>query len=201
MDHANFITLTQRAQGGDQAALNELCHELNVRLGPIVKHKIWWWPKEDQDDVLQATLTLFIEKLPEILENPCGYAVQILSNQIGNEIQKRRRRQGNIVRIETTEREDDYKGGGAQSSERYLASDDNPARTMESREEFEIVVRAINRLTPFCRMVFKGMIEELSPGEIWEAVERTEPSLTRATFYKRIFDCRKRLRQLIAAAN
>jgi RNA polymerase sigma factor (sigma-70 family) len=170
-------------------------------LGAIVKHKIWWWPKEDQDDILQATLTLFVEKLHQINENPCAYAVQILSNHIGNEIQKRRRQQWQIVGIETSDRKDDYSGNASPSAQRYLASDDDPARRMESREELEIVIRAIDKLKPFCRMVFKGMIEGLSLGEIWEAVNGVEPGLTRPTFDKRIFDCRKRLRRLLAGSN
>lgn len=201
MDHAEFLRLTRSAQGGNQAALNELCRELEVRLGAIVKHKIWWWPKEDQDDVLQVTLTLFVEKLHQINENPCAYAVQILSYHIGNEIQKRRRRQGQIVGIETNGREDDYSGSAAPSAQRYLASDDDPARATESREQFEIVVRAIDKLRPFCRTVFKGMIEELTLSELWEAVKEAEPGLSRPTFDKRIFDCRKRLRHLLSGTN
>lgn len=201
MDRAEYLRLTCRAQGGDQAALDILCRELAVRLGTIVKHKLWWWSPADQDDVLQGALMLFAEKFHEVAENPCAYAVQILHYCIGNEIQKRRRQQRRIAGIDTNDREDDFSGNASLSAQNFLVSDDDPARSVESREELEIVIRAIDRLKPFCQIVFKGMIEELSMGEIWQSVNGVEPRLTLPTFYKRVFDCRKKLRHLLSVSN
>jgi RNA polymerase sigma factor (sigma-70 family) len=198
VEQSDFLRLTRSAQGGDAAALNELCRELVVRLRAIVKHKIWWWSAQDQEDALQATLIVFVEKLPQIRDNPCAFAAQILSNHIGNEIQKRRRRQEVSISSEMGSGDEDDGGGHSLALERLYASDDDPERAVESRDQFDRVLRAIEKLKPFCRAVFKGMIEELYVGEIWETIQRAEPGLTRSAFDKRIYDCRKRLQKLVA---
>jgi hypothetical protein len=72
---------------------------------------------------------------------------------------------------------------------------------MESRQEVQDVIRAIDKLNPFCRAVFKGIIEGLPISEIWGSIRQIDPKLSRSAFDKRIFDCRRKLRLLMAASS
>lgn len=196
MNNQEYIQLVKASRAGDTHAASRLFEELAVRLRVIAKHKVGWWPAQEQEDLVQSTLLIFFEKLGEIKDNPCAYAVQVLANQIGSELQKKRRRQYISIVDDSVKDGMGTLGAHSLSHARDLAS---AARSEheDTREEIQHIIVAIDRLKPFCRTVFKGIIQELAIAEIWEAVRRTEPGLTRSAFDKRIFDCRKQLRHVL----
>lgn len=195
MTKDEYIQLVKLSQQGDQQAAARLIAHLSVRLKVVVKHKLWGWSADDQNELVQATLATFVEKIQEIIENPSAFVVQILSNKIGNELRVRRSRQYVAVASDIVTNQDMLEGATSSGSV-VLASNETADSRIESSEELTLVVRAIDSLKPFCRAVFKGMIEGMYVSEIWDALRLTEPGLSRSTFDKRIFDCRKQLRRL-----
>lgn len=199
MDKHSYVQLVDAAVKGDREALNKLIETLTIRLRSVVKHRVGWWPEQEQEDLIQSTLVVFVEKLGDIRSNPCAFIVQILSNRIGNELQKKRRRRD--VSIVNGSDSDEFAMPGVLSLTHSpeLAADASPER-LHQQLEIQVIIRAIDRLSPFCRTVFKGIIEGLAIGDIWADLSAIEPSLTRNAFDKRIFECRKRLRLLTEAA-
>ena len=195
MTKDEYIQLVKLTQQGDQQAAAQLFAHLSVRLKVVVKHKLWGWSTDDQNDLIQATLATFVEKIQEVIENPSAFVVQILSNKIGNELRVRRSRQYVSVASDIVTNHE-LPEGATSSRSVVLASTVKADTGIESSEELALVVRAIDNLRPFCRAVFKGMIEGMYVSEIWDALRLTEPGLTRSAFDKRIFDCRKQLKRL-----
>jgi DNA-directed RNA polymerase specialized sigma24 family protein len=156
---------------------------------------VGWWPRQEQEDLIQSTLLVFVEKFHEVRDNPSAFVVQILANRIGNELQKKRRRRE--IPIVDDSCDDDFEVPGvlSQSHSRELVSDESPER-MASRHEVQEIVLAIDRLSPFCRTLFKGIIEGMPISEIWDSIRLVEPELSRSAYDKRIFDCRRNLRHL-----
>jgi hypothetical protein len=52
-------------------------------------------------------------------------------------------------------------------------------------------------LSPFCRTCLLGMLESSKLSELWASFQQIEPGLRRGAFYKRVFDCRRRLKHLL----
>ncbi len=194
MNREDYLKLLERYRKGDRLAADRLFEQLAVRLRTIVKHKVGWWSNQDQEDLVQSTLTVLVEKSHEIRENPCGYVVKVLNNRIGNEIQKRALRTGIPLTQDVSGGEVRLEGVLWYPEGIEPVSDLHADSGLEGRMELDRIIRAIDRLKPFCRAVFKGIIEDMAIGEIWEAIRRTEPALSRTAFDKRVFDCRKQLR-------
>ncbi len=197
MKNSEYFELVSRAKMGDLDAMNTLSVALTERLRVVVKHRVWAWPAEEQADLVQTSLSIFLGKLHEIRGSPAAFAIQILANQIGNELQRKRRRTGLAIINDPGQSTPLESGLMSLSNSAELASADNADRGLESREQLQLIIRTIDQLKPFCRVVFKGMIEDRSIGDIWEAVLKAEPALSRSAFDKRIYECRKRLRDLI----
>jgi DNA-directed RNA polymerase specialized sigma24 family protein len=163
----------------------------------IAKHRVWWWSAEDREDVIQSTLTVFLEKIHEVRDNPGAFVVQVLSYQIGNELRRKRVHTG--FSLDQDSRMNDSASNSSRLPEHSaeLTSDANADRGVEKREEMLLVARAIDNLKPFCRAVFKAMIEDFTVGEIWDSVRQTESGLTRSAFDKRVFECRRKLKQMV----
>ncbi|MBK6765075.1 MAG: hypothetical protein IPG71_01845 [bacterium] len=68
------------------------------------------------------------------------------------------------------------------------------AQDVENNMREERVYQAIQSLHhEFCKPLLTGLMQGLTVGEIWKHFSRQESNLNRNTFYKRVFDCRKRL--------
>lgn len=195
MTKQTYIELVKLTREGDEKAAAQLFTELKVRLTVLVKHRLWGWSKDEHDDLIQATLETFFIKIQDVTDSPGAFVVQILANKIGNELRVKRSRQyvsvANDVGANSA-----VVGGQALTGSVVLVSNEAADTRAESREELSRVVRAIDSLSPFCRAVFKGMIEGMYVKEIWDSLQMTEPGLSRSAFDKRVFNCRKQLRRL-----
>jgi DNA-directed RNA polymerase specialized sigma24 family protein len=144
---------------------------------------------------VHGTLALVVERIATIESNPHLYALQILRNKIGDHLRTRSRRLEQTLNV--TDSDEFEKAGTA--GEAILA--DPEATSFQTRiETLEIVERirqAIHKLSPICQALFLALLEGRTINEVWELTESTEPKLSRSTFDKRLFDCRKRLRTLV----
>ena len=68
---------------------------------------------------------------------------------------------------------------------------------IENKELNDKIRIAIKKMSTFCKTFFLAVLEDQPISEIWDCFQQAEPDLSRSTFDKRIFDCRKRLRFLL----
>ena len=196
-DSHEWDRLLQNAKTGDRDAQNRLCERLKVRLSSVVKYRLQGWSSEEREDILQDTLLVFMEKMPQVNSQPQHYALAILKNKIGNALQHRR--------IATHLPLRDSNGSDTEQ-QKCLAAE--ILSTGETESEFldkldkklalEHILGALTELSDFCRVFFIGMIEGQSLRDVWQLSKACEPNLRRSAFDKRTFDCRRRLRELLA---
>jgi DNA-directed RNA polymerase specialized sigma24 family protein len=186
--------LIERAKAGQSQARDRLCRELSVRLRQLTKYRLWGWSQQDQEDIVQDCLCTFLQKLDLIESNPQGYACEILRNKIGNALQRRK-----ILKVPLQSDTQDGSGLDHQAHEPAFHANRSGdfAAMLETRERLEMVAGGITRLPDFCRNFFLGLLEGRPIRELWILFNEREPGLQRGAFDKRVFDCRKRLRQLV----
>lgn len=170
-------------------AREALYRELSVRLRLILQYRLWGWSKQDREDIVQESLCTLERKLDQVNSNPHLFACKILHNKIGDAL--RRRKVANVSL--QTDPVDDL------GSPVILPDKDSDGLLAEidARYRIELVQNAIKDLSSFCREFFLGILEGRKVQELWRHFRRLEPDLQRSTFDKRIFDCRKRLKQLV----
>ncbi len=183
--------LLAQSRSGDAAAKDQLCREIAVRLRLVLQCRLRGWAPADLDDLLQNTLVVFIEKLSEIESNPHYFAYGILRNKIGDALRRRERRTEIPAEAPSAE-----VTRGVQESviSEWGASF---AASLESRDLVQHISRTIRGMSLFCRTFFLGILEEKTVQELWEIFRTLEPNLQRGTFDKRVFDCRRKLRELL----
>lgn len=200
IDNSDIEALLSRAKSGDEAGLDELCGIVRVRLLGLVRFKVRGWSREDHEDLVQETLTIFVRDLPKIEHSPLTYAHAILQKRIWNELDKARRHRE--VSLDARSSSD----GGGDSADAFggrLLGDDsvNVADDVERKLQLERVWRAIQSLHhEFCKPLLTALMEGYEIGELWERFHKLDPRLSRNTFYKRVFDCRKRLWAILGGA-
>lgn len=186
--------LLKRAQDGDEESRNNLCGKIKVRLGPILQYRLWGWSPEELEDILQDTLIVFLQKLDQIESNPHFYALEILRHKIGDalRIHKRGITQGSYegyvpieeVPVEALPGNTAEAGGGF-------------THELEAKDLADYIRKVIKKLSLFCQTFFLTILEDQTIGEVWQLSQEMEPNLHRSTFDKRVFDCRRKLRQLV----
>jgi DNA-directed RNA polymerase specialized sigma24 family protein len=199
-DHqTDWNSLLQKAKNGGDVAQNALCRALEVRLHPILQSRLWGWPKEDHEDILQNTLIVVIEKINQIDSNPHYFALNVLRNKIGDAL---RGRQGHRETGLDLGYNDDSSGqeSRAEHSMAFADPEQDIAGQAELGDFTQRIRNALRQLSKFCQAFFLAMLEDRSVGEVWELFSSREPKLTRSAFDKRVFDCRKRMRQLMQGA-
>jgi RNA polymerase sigma factor (sigma-70 family) len=181
----------------DPAARERLFTALRVRLLTIAQYRLRGTTAEILEDLVHGSLTLVIERIAAIESNPHLYALQILRNKIGDYLRTRSRR------LEQPLNPTDWEGDEESGRTTEVMVADPEAEDLEikieSSEAVETIRRAIKRLTPICQALFLGLLEGRSINEVWELAQSENPRLSRSTFDKRLFDCRKRLRALVGA--
>lgn len=190
---SRWSELLRGAQAGQTLAREELCRELTVRLRQVVKHRVWDWPRQDQEDLVQDCLVTFLQKLDQVNSSPQGYACEILRYKIGNALQ----RKSAYVHIQTDKQNDSNALNAAPALTQRPEDTDGFVTEIERRDSTKRIADAIERLPDFCRNLFLGLLQEKSVLELWTFFRSREPELQRSAFDKRIFDCRRRLRLLI----
>jgi DNA-directed RNA polymerase specialized sigma24 family protein len=195
LNEQDFVRLLEQAKAGDSDSLGVLCEEARVRLGLVVKYRLRGWSEADREDLVQDTLVTFCEKIQDITGTPMNFALWILRQKIGNELQKARRFREQSFSSTVINRGND--GGD-------LALDPpdpevDVAATVERKESVERIMEVMLHLSDFCRLVFAGLLEGFRIQEIWEKYQLVEPGLKRSAFDKRTHDCRRRMAELMGA--
>jgi DNA-directed RNA polymerase specialized sigma24 family protein len=195
-DNTNWTDLLKLARASDPVAREALFKALEVRLRPVVQYRLRGWSDQDHREILQITLAVVFQKLNEIDDNPHHFALTVLRNKIGDALRSKSRFPH--TRISAT--------GAAESEESQRTDvisdlpcpDSDFTKKLEKHDLIRAIHGVIHKLPVLCQSLFTGMLEQRSIGEIWELHSRTDPTLKRSTFDKRIFDCRKKLRALMA---
>jgi DNA-directed RNA polymerase specialized sigma24 family protein len=191
IDNNSLESELERAKCGDEESLNRLCRDAEVRLKLVVKYRLRGWSREDQEDLVQSTLLTFCEKIQLVEHTPMAFALWILRQKIGSELQKvRRQKEGSLTEYVQSENGHDparvHRGA-------VLKAPDNVEDEFERREKVQRVLDAMTHLSEFCRAVMTGILEGMRIAEIWDRFQRIEPQLTRSAFDKRVHACRQRL--------
>jgi len=194
MEPIAWDELLSRAQEGDEVAQNDLSGKILVRLRPILQYRLWGWSPEEHEDILQDTLMVFVQKLNQIKSNPHHYALAILRNKIGDTLRAQKR----DIAVES------YEGHVPAAQVSVEAPPWNAARAggdftgeLEAKELRNQIRGVIRSLSLFCQTLFLAILEDQTIGDVWQLVQEVEPDLQRSTFDKRVFDCRRKLRQLV----
>jgi DNA-directed RNA polymerase specialized sigma24 family protein len=196
MDNPDYNGMLEKSKRGDSGARELLFHLLQVRLRSILKYRLRGWATDELDDILQDTLTVMAERLMEIESNPQLFALAILRNKIGSRLLRHRRRI-HLTIDPTGSRGDDDTDDGP-SDVVVIANSDDPFEEMQDIETADLLRRALRQLSPLCQTLFVALLENRSVSETWDLFRTTEATLSRSTFDKRLFDCRRKLRQLTA---
>lgn len=193
IDNIALEELFQRAKAGDEASLTSLYSIVRVRLLALTRYKVRSWSREDHEDLVQETMAIFSRDLQKIEHNPLIYAHSILQKRIWNEMDKAHRSRQASLEPFTSGNSKDDQPNIADSSFMQDGSVDIE-RDIEDKERVERVWQAIQSLNhEFCKPLLTGIIQGLEVSELWEKFSELDPNLSRNTFYKRVFDCRKRL--------
>ena len=190
-----YNDLLHRTKAGDEEAQNKLFEELTVTLRPFLESRLRRYPREDKEDVLQDTLITFGLKLDRIRDNPHKYAIKILRNKIGHVLRDKSYK--TRLSIDTP---NPYPIPLKQAIERSISihkPGEDLLDELAKREEIEQLQLAIRNLPDFCRRLFIGFLKGYEREQLWKEYRSTHPDLNRGAFRKRIYDCRKRLLELI----
>ncbi len=186
--------LLKRAQGGDGESQNDLCGKIKVRLGPILQYRLWGWPSEELEDILQDTLVVFLQKLDQIESNPHHYALEVLRHKIGDALRTHKR----VIAVGSSEGQVPIEEvSGEETGGNIAQAGGNFNDDLETKDLADYIRKVIKKLSLFCQTFFLAILEDRTIGEVWQFVQEVEPDLQRSTFDKRVFDCRRRLRQLV----
>lgn len=128
--------------------------------------------------------------------NPHKYAFAILRNKIGDAQRSHQKRRENPLQVD--QRHDS-------SLEVPLnklvinptGAEDDALAELERKDLTDHVREAIKKLPLFCRTFFLAILEGRSIKELWRLSKELEPGLRRSAFDKRIFDCRRKLKELM----
>jgi hypothetical protein len=192
----DYNGLLDGCKRGDPVARELLFEQLRVRLRPILKYRLRGWPTEELEDILQDSLTVVFEKLDQVESNPDRFALEVLRKKIGNSLMRHRR--VTEVSMDSSDDRDDRDENKAAANRVALQDQDDNIAVLESEDIASAIRRAIRHLSPLCQLMLTALLENLSVAETWELMRTAQGNLQRSTFDKRLFDCRKRLRQLLA---
>ena len=186
--------LLRRTKAGDLEAQNEFYNKLAVTLRPFLESRLRGYPREDKEDVLQEILVVFGQKLNSIRDNPHKYGMKILRNKIGHAL--RRHNPDRRLSIDDAQISPALKQAIELGLSRF-GSEHDLLDELTKREEIERIQKAIENLPDFCRNFFVGILEGRNRKELWRFFKASFPELNRGTYRKRIYDCRRRLIELL----
>jgi DNA-directed RNA polymerase specialized sigma24 family protein len=193
----DYNELLTRSKAGNAGARERLFRELQVRLRSILKYRLRGWAAEDIEDVLQDTLVVVSEKLNELESNPDYFALSVLRNKIGNVISRHRRRLEQSIDPTDYEDADDR---GSRKAGLVISNSQDDFRAVEDADVAQAIRVAVRQLSQICQALFTALLEQRTVAETWELFQAAETGLNRSAFDKRLFDCRRKLRRLLAGA-
>ncbi|MBU0520165.1 hypothetical protein KJ564_14655 [bacterium] len=192
----DWTKLLDGTKSGDKQRQTQFYHKLTVTLLPIAQSRLRGWSSAIHQDVLQETLITVSRKLDSIQSQPHHFAAGILRNKIGDVLRTEKKRK--TVSLDLHADTDEFTI--QRDIERALSdasSAKDPLQQLETKDQLERIVWAIQHLSAFCHQFFTGILEHQEISEIWENARIAEPDLKNSTFRKRIFDCRMRLKQIL----
>jgi DNA-directed RNA polymerase specialized sigma24 family protein len=179
-------SLYERARQGDEIALNEYCGILRAGLIQIASARLRGWARHSIEDIVQETLTTFIQKMDQVTSSPTAFARGILYKKIGNELRQHEQQKMNV---------------DIDSPTAIAPSDaDHQETVLHHIEKHDIIdkcTNAIRNMPNPCRIMLIAMLFGFSVGELWTKMQRLEPQLNRSAFDRRLYRCRRRLLSLI----
>jgi RNA polymerase sigma factor (sigma-70 family) len=195
-EQSEYDDLLNRSKRGDLEAREQLFRQLQVRLRSILKYRLWGWSRDELEDILQDTVLVVTEHLNEVESHPDRYALQVMRNKIGNRIARHRRVHISIDPTGSTSDQDDDSISNAAA---VIASPDTGIAEVEDADLADRIRTAIKQLSPMCQVLFTALLENRSVADTWDFFRTVQKDLHRTTFDKRLFDCRRRLRQLLGS--
>jgi DNA-directed RNA polymerase specialized sigma24 family protein len=195
-DNTNWTALLKLARASDPVAREELFKALEVRLRPVVQYRLRGWSDQAHREILQATLAVVFMKLNEIDDNPDHFALSVLRNKIGDALRSKSRHA--YLSISPTGAAETEESQRSDVISDLPSPDSDFTKRLEKNDLIRAIRSVIHKLPVLCQSLFTGMLEHRSIIEIWELHSSIDPTLSRSTFDKRIFDCRKKLRTLMA---
>lgn len=191
----DWNSLLNNAKNGHHADRNRLFELLRARLLTISQFKLRGWPIEEVEDIVQDTLSVILDKLDTINDNPHYYALAVLENKIGGVLRQRKRR--TMISLNPTGSQSEQE---VSKSEIQLPSDshDEMLDGLHGSEIAEKLVLALKKLSPLCQAIFIALLQLRSVADVWDVYQEREPKLNRNAFDKRLFDCRRKLRDITA---
>ncbi|MFH1861448.1 MAG: sigma-70 family RNA polymerase sigma factor [bacterium] len=187
--------LLTQAKAGKPEARDVIFRELSVILGLVVQYRLMGWSHQDQADLVQDALLVLSQKLYQIKSNPHQYAYKILHHKIGDALRRRRRIK---MPIRTDPMDDAHpKEINVLPTFDPESDRDGIMAEIQAQDLTELIKNAIKSLNPFCRTFFLGILDDRSNQELWAFFRKLEPGLRHNTYKKRVFDCRKKLKQLV----
>jgi len=191
----DWNALLNACRHGDNDSREQLFSALRVRLLTIAQYRLRGTSTEQLEDLVHGALAVVVERVATIESNPHLYALQILRNKIGDHLRAKGRRLEQPLNVTGS---DDSDEAGVPAGMTLADPEATEFQTrIETTEVVERIRQAIHKLSPICQALFLALLEERTINEVWELTESTEPKLSRGTFDKRLFDCRKRLRALV----
>lgn len=186
--------LLNNAKAGVDADRNRLFELLRERLLTVALFRLRGASKEDIDDIVQNSLVVVVAKLDGIDDNPHYFALDVLYKKIGGVIREKKRRQ--MISLNPTGAKDEQ--NHELSAELQLPSD-SYEEMLDHMHESEIadkLKRSISKLSPLCQAIFLALLQFKTVADVWAIYQEREPKLSRNAFDKRLFDCRRKLRDL-----
>lgn len=187
--------LLNNAKNGIEADRNRLFELLRERLLTICGFRLRGWPAEEIEDVVQDSLAVVFIKLDSVNDNPHYFSLTVLENKIGGLLRQRKRR--TMISLNPTGSLNEQDEA---NSELQLPSDSHD-EMLDHLHGSEIAVKlqtALKKLSPLCQAIFLALLQLSSVADVWEAYQQREPRLSRNAFDKRLFDCRRKLRDITA---
>ncbi len=195
LDSSQWNALLAEAKAGNAGSLNRLCVELEVRLRQFAVYRLWKSPPAVVDDLVQEALTAFAEKYMQIESNPNYWAVQAFNFVLSHYFRGREVRKHESLNAQEA---DDGGAATALEAEASIAAPVSNAHDLVERDELRTrMARALIGMSPFCREFFRTLLHGRAVADYWDVCRNREPALQRSAFDKRIFDCRRRLRQQV----
>ena len=188
--------LLWQAQKGEQQDQNKLFEALSVTLRPFLESRLRGWSREDKDDVLQETLITIGIKLERIQTNPHKYGIRVLRNKIGQAL----RNPPHKRMVSADANDDPLSTALKQAIELSLSHGglgNDLLDDLAKKDEIERIQAAVEKLPPFCRTFFLGILNGRNRKELWTLFKALNLGLKRGTYRKRIFDCRMKLVELL----
>lgn len=180
------------AQQGSVRARDQLFSALLENCRRILHYRMRGASDSDKNDVLQTTMLTVTEKFDSIRDNPQYFALSVLQNKLHHYYRSIKVKHSRFA---------DSPQSSLERGEEFFDKNEPAAEVdllaqAEAGDLHKRIQVALRQLSPFCRELFLALLQGWNVDDAWARCFEYEPKLSRGTFNKRVFDCRRRLRAL-----